>query len=250
MSESQETSDYPGSLDTWVSLTDKEDLAEASDINKIKAAIEAVQTEIGTDPAGTKTDLVARLAVLLEADGSLRQGTSFPASPAEGDMFYRTDEDTLYIYDGSEWDSVGITLSNVIFNYHGNVVNTTSKGEYSGTSLNPADAAGVYRFLQSDATVAETQMTAKWTKIAGINTIRCIPRIWNRSGGQTTTLTINIGGQTQTWTETATSPTWKTANTIDVSSLTDGTTYDILIQLHTSVNSFEAYCSDVTLLGE
>jgi len=35
------------------------------------------------------------------------KGTSFPTSPApvEGQLFYRTDEDVLYIYDGSTWNS-------------------------------------------------------------------------------------------------------------------------------------------------
>jgi hypothetical protein len=38
-------------------------------------------------------------------------GTSFPVSPTpvEGQAFYRTDEDLLYIYDGSGWDSMGGT---------------------------------------------------------------------------------------------------------------------------------------------
>lgn len=103
MSESPSTSSYPASLDTWVSLTDKEDLAEVSDINKLKNAIEAVQTELGTDPAGSKTDLVARLAIALADSGALAQGTSNPGSPVEGQIFFRTDTNVLQVYDGSTW---------------------------------------------------------------------------------------------------------------------------------------------------
>jgi hypothetical protein len=33
----------------------------------------------------------------------LAQGTSFPDSPSEGDLFYRTDLHQLYIYSGTEW---------------------------------------------------------------------------------------------------------------------------------------------------
>ncbi len=33
----------------------------------------------------------------------LHQGTSFPAAPSEGQTFYRTDQDTMYIYDGTQW---------------------------------------------------------------------------------------------------------------------------------------------------
>ena len=105
MAESQETSDYPGALDNWVTLTNKEDLAEQSDINKMKAAIEAVQTELGTDPAGTATDVTSRLSRMMNGAGAFAQGTAFPTSPTpvEGQVFYRTDENTPYVYDGSNW---------------------------------------------------------------------------------------------------------------------------------------------------
>ena len=73
MSEAQQTSDYPGALDTWVTLTDKEDLAEVSDINKIKTAVEAVQTELGVDPAGTKTDVTTRPNELRSFSSKWRQ---------------------------------------------------------------------------------------------------------------------------------------------------------------------------------
>jgi len=34
------------------------------------------------------------------------EGTSFPANPSTGDIFYRTDENSLYRYDGSSWKVV------------------------------------------------------------------------------------------------------------------------------------------------
>lgn len=33
----------------------------------------------------------------------MESGTSFPASPAEGELFYRTDHRNMYLYDGSTW---------------------------------------------------------------------------------------------------------------------------------------------------
>ena len=38
---------------------------------------------------------------------TVAQGTSFPANENTGEMFYRTDLSDLYIYDGTEWTSVG-----------------------------------------------------------------------------------------------------------------------------------------------
>lgn len=39
----------------------------------------------------------------------IRQGTSFPSSPSDGDEFYRTDEHVLYVYDSDspEWKAQG-----------------------------------------------------------------------------------------------------------------------------------------------
>ncbi len=115
MSESPTSSDYPGALDSWVTLTDKEDLAEVSDINKIKAAILAIQTELGLDPAGSLTNLKTRLAAAIANDGAIAKGTSFPTNPVpvEGQMFYRTDENTFYVYDGSSWETVGTSGSEI-----------------------------------------------------------------------------------------------------------------------------------------
>jgi len=34
-------------------------------------------------------------------------GIAFPSSPNEGDVFYRTDEHILYIYNGTDWKPLG-----------------------------------------------------------------------------------------------------------------------------------------------
>jgi len=43
-----------------------------------------------------------------EASHYLASGTSFPASPSEGDLFYRTDEHKWYLYNGSSWKAMGV----------------------------------------------------------------------------------------------------------------------------------------------
>jgi hypothetical protein len=59
----------------------------------------------------TKSDTLNRALLVSHADtGGCRHGTSFPSSGLEDRMmFYRTDEDKLYVYDqpGSAWRGVG-----------------------------------------------------------------------------------------------------------------------------------------------
>jgi len=59
----------------------------------------------------TKSDTLNRALLVSHADnGGLRNGTSFPASDLEDRMyFYRTDEDSLYVYDlgDTTWRAVG-----------------------------------------------------------------------------------------------------------------------------------------------
>lgn len=38
--------------------------------------------------------------------GGISSGTSFPGSPSNNDLFYRTDRDLLYFYDGTRWLTV------------------------------------------------------------------------------------------------------------------------------------------------
>lgn len=66
---------------------------------------------ISFSPAGTiaATDVQAAIeevATEAGAAGGVASGTSFPGSPANNDLFYRTDRDLLYFYDGTRWLTV------------------------------------------------------------------------------------------------------------------------------------------------
>lgn len=102
-------SNYPGSLDSFSTKRFKQDVNRSADINALQDAIVAIETELGTDPAGSLTNVKTFLQRCLATNGAMRQGTSFPGSPNEGDFFYRTDQDKMYIYDGSAWDAVSLT---------------------------------------------------------------------------------------------------------------------------------------------
>lgn len=106
---------YPGDLKSFSTWVDKQDDVSAALVNAIQDEVVAIETELGTDVAGSMTDLKSRLAIALAADGAIAKGTSEPVSPApvEGQMFYNTDENTFKTYDGASWNAItthGISL--------------------------------------------------------------------------------------------------------------------------------------------
>lgn len=62
---------YPASLDNFTPKTDSVDNVVANDVNELQTAVEAIETELGTDPAGSATDLKTRLAHSLSDAGML-----------------------------------------------------------------------------------------------------------------------------------------------------------------------------------
>lgn len=236
MAESQTTSDYPGSLDTWTSLTDKEDLAEVSDILKMKAAIQAIQGELGLNPAGSLSTLVARLAIMMEDNGALNQGTSYP-SAVDGQIFYRTDLNTAAIYNGSGWDVLGQSLSNVIYCWHGcEDYSSGSYGSYNGTSLAESSSSPTvnYNYLLVRGGTFQTVLRFKYIHTAGITDVEVHARIWANT--DETSCRVTIGGQAGTVTRTSTTPGWATKTDITLSGLSAGTTYDGTVEIKNDSN--------------
>lgn len=92
-----------GTPDTATALADGPtgNDAVSAHINGPARAIVDVQNLLGNALTliGSTPDLVSRLAVILDDDGTFNKGTAFPGSPIDGQPFYRTDLDVLYIYD-------------------------------------------------------------------------------------------------------------------------------------------------------
>jgi hypothetical protein len=64
--------------------------------------------DIPFTPVGTiaATDVQAAIAEVASEAAGVPAATSFPGSPANNDLFYRTDRDRLYFYDGTRWLTV------------------------------------------------------------------------------------------------------------------------------------------------
>ncbi|MBN1991362.1 MAG: hypothetical protein JW953_01565 [Anaerolineae bacterium] len=88
-------------------------------------------------------------------DAVTNVGSSFPGSPGDGDLCYRTDLDALYIYNGSDWREVGIRIGEIRMwcsntapdgwlLTDGKTVGSASSG---GTALADDDAEELFTFL-------------------------------------------------------------------------------------------------------
>lgn len=67
---------YPASIDDFTAKTDDVDDVMAADVNELQTAIEAIETELGTDPAGSAADVKTRLSKAISAAGYLNFVTS------------------------------------------------------------------------------------------------------------------------------------------------------------------------------
>lgn len=212
---------YPGTLKSYTNKTNKVDLVDAAHINSVQDEIVAIQTELGVDPAGSCTDLKTRLYVCLDNDGAIRKGTSMPGSPIAGQLFWRIDESTLYIRTASAWQSLGANLSNTVFCF-------STGGSVQGTTYS-------------------TVKVIKFKKIAGISTVTFYANC-KKSYGDAGSIKVDIGGQYAEAAILWDYYVWTSAS-IDVSGLTNGTVYDVTIQIKAGHNDYTAYLAESIGIG-
>lgn len=246
---------YDSAIVSFTTKTNKVDLVNASDINAVQSELVIIETILGANVKGDRGDLKTRLNNMLDADGSVLSGSSYPSPALPSQMFYRTDTDSFFIRNAanSQWNPFGGTVTNYLFQYSGQIdAQGASLGEYSGTSLVPDGITGNYRYLQRGSSSYGTIWTTKFLKISGINTVTVYCRLWGRTGaGTQCTLKCDIGGANNNVSSTAgsTTPSWYSF-TIDVTGLSNNTAYDVTVSMKQSDGGGEeVYCSNVIGFG-
>ena len=78
-------------------------VGDAKQINGLAEFAIELQAILGSALSlkGSVADLATRLNVMIAATGALQNGTSFPANPANAQLFYKTDEQLLYIFNST-----------------------------------------------------------------------------------------------------------------------------------------------------
>jgi len=243
---------YPTSVITFTTKTNEVDDVEAAHVNTLQDEVIALQQYVGTNPHGSKNNLADRLNVMINGSGAINGGTGFPAQTTPMRLFYRTDSETLYIRraDNSAEQAIGGAPTNLLFSWVGKddsdtSQNGTGQGLWQGPGINiTAPLSGTYGNCQNLFFIAGTGVNAgdsvdvlegKIHKISGISTVKMWVKIWGTVYGTScpkAQLNINSGsiiGTTEIVLGSA--PTWTTTPTIDISSLSNGTTYGFTIGL-------------------
>ena len=73
MSIGSTSKNYPTNIDTFATWQDKIDLIKAKIVNDVQDQIITIENTLGINPQGSATDLVARLSVSLNNDGTLKE---------------------------------------------------------------------------------------------------------------------------------------------------------------------------------
>lgn len=143
------------------------------------------------------------------------------------------------------------STSNVIYAWSGMTNSHADTRFLVNASLN-ASTSQTYCYYGVKGSTYREVIGNKWIKINGVRTLTIYALIWTTSAlGATADCLVDMGGQqgSVSGTVSQTTPEWKTF-TVDVSSLSNGTTYDLSVQLRltTDVNNY-AYLGSIVILG-
>lgn len=88
---------YDSAVISFTTKTDKVDLVQAAHMNSVQAELVTIETILGTNVKGNRSNLKTRLNNALDADGSLLSGTAYPSPALASQGFFRTDLETYYV---------------------------------------------------------------------------------------------------------------------------------------------------------
>jgi hypothetical protein len=155
----------------------------------------------------------------------------------------------------SSWGAVNSAgYSNVLFQWNGMEDGVANESNILITS-HLSDAIGgtsLFLYLVVHKTTARTVLRGKFVKTSGVSTVTVNSRIWTNVGvgGSEAYIVVDVGGVNDSANRIGTTPAWSTPFTLNVSGLTNGTTYDITISLYNpGGGSANSYCSAVVLTG-
>lgn len=194
-----------------------------------------------------------------------------PASGARGDILYHNGTSYARLAKGTsgyylkigandpEWAAVSATgYSNVIFEWHSCEYYNDGSGSAdsglvrSSSLTDGSTTSGLYEFVRNNrVNEYNTFFTSKFTKISGISTVTVYAKIWTSTADPSYTSYCKVlidSNYVEVSRTNSSTPAYATAGTIDVSGLTNGTTYDIVIQIKATAGTY-ACMNSIVLIG-
>lgn len=224
---------YPTSVTTFTVKQNKIDVYNDDHINKLQNEVVALQTYVGTNPHGDQSTLSLRLRHALSGSGGFVLTTGVPTTTFPGLFYYRSDSDTLFnIKVDNTPQAVGGSITNVVFQYSAALNGTGGNncGEIVTSSPSPADttlANSKFRFMYSYGSTERTIYTTKFRKINGMTSVTNHHQLWV-DGGTGTIRTVIGSVNSSLATAGTTFGVWG-SSVVDVSGLSNGTVYDVVI---------------------
>lgn len=232
---------YPDNLLVKGDVINEVDVVDQNDHNILKGEIIALQTYIGTTPQGNRNSLTDRVNAVMSGSGGFYLTNADPdgAVTYPGLYWYRTDTEALRnVKSDGTIQSVGSSFSNTVFSFSlshlPSLAQTGVVGIASGSGYFPASINNYY--WASSSTAYATCIRSKFYMISGINNVAIKAFIWTNDGAQGIPYCrVSIGGVSGTMVAAtgSTNPT-EVTNTLNVSSLTVGSYYDIIVELRAS----------------
>lgn len=141
--------------------------------------------------------------------------------------------------------------SNVLFQYSAAVEQSgiAVVGEITTEDFVDTTTNGKYRFMAVDSESLTTVWTTKFKKIAGISTVTIYAQLWEESTNPAT-IKVIVGSANNSFTDAGSqnTPAWITF-TVDVSTLVNGTVYDVAVQLNSENPDSAVYMGTLIAFG-
>ncbi len=164
-------------------------------------------------------------------------GTSFPGNESTGELFFRTDTDTLYVWDGTQWDSAGGGASaagsdrEIQFNDSGSFGGSSALVLESDGTLNVAGTTDYEDLVTSDDDIPNKKYVDDAIANSPEYSTQNILYQYTATSGQTTFTGTDNNGKTLTYSDASELMVFKTGTLLDPTDYTATNGTDVVLDM-------------------
>lgn len=141
----------------------------ANHYNQVKDALIKIETELGTDPAGSLTDVKTRLAVVLENNGTMKSGVTIPAPIFTGAPTLTGGDFTNMPHDHADADDGGVLVAAAIAGLWGYTIPIIASS--------PVNVADGITYYAGPAAILATAYASSQGRVPKAGTVKAVQLI-------------------------------------------------------------------------